>query len=145
MGSTLQFLFFLLGSMPIVERHAQERGGSMMPRGNNMPMGSNMPGGVPLKPGVAACPGGASCPGRAACPGKHAKKAECPGGVACSLKRASSITGFYIASLHEIEDSFVLASNLKYMACGHIRYATINHNILHRAHAFRHLPRAPTL
>jgi hypothetical protein len=53
---------FLLSSMPMVERHAQRKGGSIMPRGNNMTMGSNMPGGVPLKPGLAACPGRAACP-----------------------------------------------------------------------------------
>jgi hypothetical protein len=32
----------------------------------------------------------------------------------------------------------------EYMACGHIRYAAINYNILHRAQASWHLPRALT-
>jgi hypothetical protein len=65
--------------------------------------------------GVAAlCAGGAACPGGAqhhAQGEQHAEREQCAQGE--QHAGGSSITVLYIASFHEIEENFVLASNLR--------------------------------
>ncbi len=93
-GANLQFIFFWLSSMPMVELHDRGRGGSIMPRGNNMHRGSNMPGGQHQTRG-SSMPKRAAFPGQAACPDKEqqAKGSSMPrassmprGGAACPGK-----------------------------------------------------------